>query len=193
LLRNKKANQANNQRMLETLITSKTRIKLMLKFFLNASSTGYLRGLENEFGESTNAIRLELNRFEAAGLLESRAEGMRKVYQANTRHPLYNDINSLVRKYVGMDKIVDKVINQLGQLHEVYLIGDLAMGIDSPDLSLVVVGDRIDLDYLESLVEKARKLVARNIRYAVFTQNEFDLQYPHFKQDQLLKVWQNTD
>lgn len=179
--------------MLETLITSKTRIKLMLKFFLNASSTGYLRGLENEFGESTNAIRLELNRFEAAGLLESRTEGMRKVYQANTRHPLYNDINSLVRKYVGMDKIVEKVINQLGQPHEVYLIGDLAMGIDSPDLSLVVVGDRIDLDYLESLVDKARKLVARNIRYAVFTQNEFDLQYPHFKQDQLLKVWQNTD
>jgi len=31
--------------MLQALITSKTRIKLMLKFFLNTSSTGYLRGL----------------------------------------------------------------------------------------------------------------------------------------------------
>jgi len=38
--------------MLEALITSKTRIKLMPKFFLNSASTGYLRGLASEFGES---------------------------------------------------------------------------------------------------------------------------------------------
>ena len=50
--------------MLDTLITSKTRIKLLLKFFLNAQTKSYLRSLEGEFGESTNAIRLELNKFE---------------------------------------------------------------------------------------------------------------------------------
>jgi len=61
--------------MLEALITSKTRIKLLLKFFLNSSNTGYLRGLEPEFGESTNAIRQELNRFEAADLLLTSVEG----------------------------------------------------------------------------------------------------------------------
>ena len=53
--------------MLESLITSKTRIKLLLKFFLNSSTKAYLRGLEAEFGESTKAIRLELNRFEQIG------------------------------------------------------------------------------------------------------------------------------
>lgn len=179
--------------MLEALITSKTRIKLMLKFFLNSSSTGYLRGLETEFGESTNAIRQELNRFEAAGLLTTSSEGMRKVFQANKKHPLFGDIQSLVRKYVGMDEIIDRVINHLGEPQEVYLIGDLAKGLNSPDLSLIIVGNTIDIQYLETLVAKAQKMVSRNIRYVVFTTDEFQQQLPHFNQEKLLRVWQHTD
>jgi len=61
--------------MLDTLITSKTRIKLLLKFFLNSNASSYLRNLEGEFGESTNGIRLELNKFEKAGLLQSQVSG----------------------------------------------------------------------------------------------------------------------
>src|SRR5512138_2556280 len=102
--------------MLDTLITSKTRVKLLLKFFLNSNSRSYLRNLETEFGESTNAIRLELNRFEKAGLLISGMEQNRKVFRANTRHPLYPDINNLIRKYVGFDQIIDKVVQNIGGL-----------------------------------------------------------------------------
>ena len=69
--------------MINALITSETRIKLLRKFFLNSSTKAHLRGLESEFGESSNAIRLELNRFEAAGLLYSLREGNKKVFQAN--------------------------------------------------------------------------------------------------------------
>jgi len=61
--------------MIEALISSKTRIKLLLKFFLNSNATSYLRGLESEFGESTNSIRIELNRFEEAGMLTSYNQG----------------------------------------------------------------------------------------------------------------------
>ena len=50
--------------MIETLISSKTRVKLLLKFFLNSRNTAYLRNLEEEFEESTNGIRVELNKFE---------------------------------------------------------------------------------------------------------------------------------
>ena len=74
--------------MLDTLITSKTRIKLLLKFFLNSNASSYLRNLESEFQESTNGIRLELNKFEKAGLLQSHMSGNKKLYQANTGHPL---------------------------------------------------------------------------------------------------------
>ncbi len=179
--------------MLEALITSRTRIKLMLKFFLNSDSTAYLRGLEPEFGESTNAIRQELNRFEEAGLLTSDSEKNRKVYRANTKHPLFSDINSLVLKYVGIDEIINNVIHELGNPEEVYLTGDLALGIDGKELSLIILCDHIDHDYLERLTQKAQKLISRTIRYIVFTKEEFDQQKAFLNKDKLLLVWKNED
>jgi len=122
--------------MLGTLITSKTRIKLLLKFFLNSNNTAYLRSLEPEFEESTNAIRQELNRFEEANLLVSVSEGNKKMYKANTNHPLFPEINALLMKHIGLDKIIEKVVNKLGHLEAVYLVGELAKGKNSQMIDL---------------------------------------------------------
>src|SRR5210317_1245410 len=112
--------------MLDTLITSKTRIKLLLKFFLNSNSRSYLRNLESEFGESTNSIRIELNKFEKAGLLQTELDGNKKYFRANTKHPLFKDIHSIMLKHLGFDKIIERVINKLGHLNKVYVTGDFA-------------------------------------------------------------------
>ena len=149
--------------MLDTLITSKTRIKLLLRFFLNSSSKSYLRNLETEFDESTNSIRLELNRFEKAGLLVSGKEQNRKVYQANTNHPLFPDINNILRKYVGFDQIVDKVLGHLGSVRRAYITGDLAKGMDAREIKLFLIGTELDLTYLDHLVNKTQDLINRNI------------------------------
>ena len=55
--------------MLSTLITSKTRLRLLIKFFVSAANNGYLNGLASEFNESTNSIRKELNNLSDAGYL----------------------------------------------------------------------------------------------------------------------------
>ena len=56
--------------MLGELITSKTRLRLLIKFFISQANRGYLNGLANEMGESTNSIRKELNHLQGAGYLE---------------------------------------------------------------------------------------------------------------------------
>ena len=56
--------------MLGELITSKTRLRLMIKFFISQANRGYLNGLATEMGESTNAIRKELNHLQNAGYLK---------------------------------------------------------------------------------------------------------------------------
>src|SRR4030067_1179135 len=114
--------------MLSSLFASKTRIKLVLKCFLNSSTKAHLRGLEAEFGESSNAIRIELNRFEEAGLLNSLWEGNKKIFQANHKHPLYKDIHNIILKETGIDRVIDKVIQRLGNLICIYLTGDFARG-----------------------------------------------------------------
>ena len=158
--------------MLDALITSKTRIKLLMRFFLNPELEGYLRGLETEFGESTNAIRLELNRFENAGMLLSALNGNKKVYRANKKHPLFREIREIILKHVGIDRIIDQVVERLGDLHEVYLTGDYARGMDSGIIDLVFVGN-INQSYLIRLIEKAEGLISRRVRYIVFSPGEF--------------------
>ena len=78
--------------MLDSLVTSKTRIKLLLKFFSHANS-GYLRSLAKEFDESTNSVRVELNRLADAGLLVAEDEGKTKMYKANEGHPFFQGKN----------------------------------------------------------------------------------------------------
>jgi DNA-binding transcriptional ArsR family regulator len=148
--------------MLETLISSKTRIKLLLKFFLNSKATSYLRGLEAEFGDSSNAIRVELNRFEKAGMLTSYLEGNKKYFRANVKHPLYQETHNILLKYIGFDQIIDNVIERLGDVSEVYVTGAFAQGLDDEIIELVFIG-HIKQDYLLELVTKAEKLIKRKI------------------------------
>ncbi len=158
--------------MLDTLISSKTRVKLLLKFFLNKDNEAHLRGLESEFGESSNAIRLELNKLEDAGLLKSQAQGNKKIFRANTSHPLFPDINSIVFKYTGLDRIVGQVLSNLGELERVYLVGELGKGIDSPIIDLLIIGN-ISKEYLMKLIEKAEAIINKKVRYLVYTSEQF--------------------
>ena len=161
--------------MLESLISSKTRIKLLMKFFLNARTTSYLRDLESEFGDSTNAIRLELNKLEQVGLLQSSRKGNKKIFQANAKHPLFNDLHSILLKHTGIYHVIDRVVCRLGGLQCAYLTGDLARGINNPVIDLLLVGDDIDNEYLYSIIEKAEKHINRRIRYFIVLPQEANL------------------
>jgi hypothetical protein len=179
--------------MLESLITSKTRIKLLLKFFLNSSTKAYLRGLEAEFGESTNAIRIELNRFEKAGLLTSHPEGNRKFFTANSAHPLFPDIQSLMLKHLGIDQLIDQVIEHLGEVQKVYLTGSFARGQESPDIEILLVGGQIDTQYLENIIAKAGKLIHKNIIYHLMPPLQFNADFGAMGHEDLLLLWEQNN
>lgn len=178
--------------MLDSLITSGTRIKLLKKFFLNSSIRAHLRGLETEFGESSNAIRLELNRFEEAGLLNSLWEGNKKLFQANDKHPLYNDIHNIILKETGIDRVIEKVIHRLGNLSCIYLTGDFARGKDSPLIELIIVGKDLDREYLVRKVVQAEKIVGRKVSYFILEPSEAENYLLRYKPEDLLQLW-NSD
>lgn len=177
--------------MIDALISSKTRIKLLLKFFLNSNATAYLRSLESEFGESSNGIRVELNRLENAGLLLSDSEGNKKIFRANTGHPLFREIHNIILKHLGLDQVIETIIHRLGDVQFVYLVGDFSKGMDSPVIDLVFVGN-FDKTYLTTLVEKAEKIVGRKIRYLLYSPEEAqNLDWKQFEPEPLL-LWSST-
>ena len=158
--------------MLGTLIQSKTRLKLLHRFFLNPDSSAYLRGLAQEFDESTNAVRVELNRFEEAGLIWSHKDGNKKMYQVNTKFPMFNELQTIAFKHFGIDQIIEQVIEKLGDVEAVYLTGDLARGIDSKVVDVTLIGKDIDNSYLARLVGKAEELIGRKIRTLTYELEE---------------------
>lgn len=172
--------------MLDSIITSKTRIKLLLKFFLNSETKSYLRHLEQEFGESTNGIRVELNRLEGAGLLRTEIIGHKKFFTANTGHPLFNDINNILKKFVGIDKIIESIINKVGELEAAYVTGDFAIGHDSKIIDLVLVGKQLDTNYINALSTKAESIIERKIRHLELTSSQMA---DYFKDKPALLIW----
>lgn len=174
--------------MLESLITSKTRIKLLLKFFLNPENQSYLRELAEEFDESTNGVRVELNRLTEAGLLESSPEGKIIKYRANRKHSLFQDLQNIVHKFVGIDQLVEHIIQKLGNVKIALITGDYAKGIDSGLIDLVIIGE-IDRNYLHQLVDKSEKLIQRKIRTLVLSVAEFQRLKEKFTNEKALVVW----
>ena len=174
--------------MLESLITSKTRIKLLLKFFINPSTKAYLRELAKEFDASTNSIRLELNRLEESNLLISQTQGRTVQYQANTQNTLYKDIRSIALKYVGIDSLIENIISKLGDLRSAYVIGDYADGMDTGIIDVVLIGN-IDKGILNQLVEKTEILIHRKIKWLILKEKEFQSLKNTLDISHALKVW----
>ena len=174
--------------MLESLITSKTRIRLLLKFFLNPGTRGYLREIAEEFNESTNAIRVELNRLSNASVLKHDKEGGKIFYQANKDHALYNDIQNVVRKYVGLDKLIETFIKELGPIQKAYVVGDYAKGLDSGLIDVVLIGS-VDENMLKKLVEKVERKINRKLRVLVLSEDKVDTLAARLGLEKAVLLW----
>jgi len=153
--------------MLDTLISSRTRLNLLVRFFLNPESRGYLRGLEKELGENPNALRVELNRLEKAGLLKAEWQGHRKWFRVNQGYPLFGELHQIVLKRFGIDQLIENVLRKIGPVEAVYLTGALASGLDTDTLDVHIVGTKVNTAELDRLVAKAEDLIGRTIRYVI--------------------------
>lgn len=151
--------------MLGELITSKTRLRLLLKFFISQANKGYLNGLANEMGESTNAIRKELNHLERAGYLKKIQIDNKVQYNANTNHPLFKALQKVVYKHLGLEEIVESVLEKMGDVNQIILIGDYARGNDFGIIEVFLIGENLNMEYISQLENKIESLIGRKINF----------------------------
>ncbi len=151
--------------MLNSLITSKTRLRMLIKFFISAANNGYLNGLASEFNESTNSIRKELNNLSKAGYLLKSKENNRIIYNANTSHPMFSILQKIVRQHLGLQDIVETVIKRIGDVDQIALIGEYAKGIDSGNIEIVINGSKVNKTYLENIKPKINKKIGRKVNF----------------------------
>ena len=151
--------------MLGELITSKTRLRLLIKFFVSQANRGYLNGLATEMGESTNAIRKELNHLHDAGYLQKEKSNNKIQYKANTGHPMFSALQKVILKHLGLEDAVEIVLERMGDVEQIILIGDYAKGIDSGKIEIIIVGQDLNTSYVKNLEEKIEKLIQRKVAF----------------------------
>jgi len=171
------------------LIASKTRINLIVRLFFNPATKAYLRELAKEFNVSTNSVREELNQLTKAKLLTYEKNGRNIFYTANTNHPLFPELKSMVSKVMGLDQVIDSILARLGDLEKAFIIDDYAEGKDTGIIDLVLVGN-INQYHLNDLSRKTERYIKRKIRSLVMTREEFEDFVPRLESRPHFLVWE---
>ena len=115
-------------------------------------------------GESTNAIRKELNHLQGAGYLEKVKVDNKVEYKANIKHPLFEVMQKVVFKHLGLEDVVETVLDRMGDVDQIILVGDYAKGRDS-GLIEVLIGQGLNMEYIAQLEDKIEDLIGRKVSF----------------------------
>ena len=128
------------------------------------------------------------NRLTDAKLLEKGSNGRTVMYQANTKHSFFKDIQYVVKKYIGIDTLAEELIAKLGDVKAAYVIGDYAKGNDSGLIDLVLVG-HIDETKLKEVTAKTENLIDRKIRTLILRGDDLKKLKKRLNLDRALLIW----
>jgi predicted nucleotidyltransferase len=159
--------------MLSELLTSNTRAEIMRLLFNGQEREHYLRDIEKLTDVAINSIQKEVKHLAGLELLKARKDGNRIYYRANTSHPLYLDLVSIVEKTVGVVgqlklKLDDK------RIETAFIFGSFATGKEKSesDIDLVVIGE-LGMRALTKLMSGLQERIGREINPHIFTRDEF--------------------
>jgi len=162
--------------LLEDLIVSKVRVKILKLFFLNPEDIYHVRAIVREINEEINAVRRELKNLEKAGLMSKEPRGNRLYYGLKKDYPLYYDLLSLINKVFGIGGLILDNKNKLGKIKYAMVTGSYVRRKKKErkeDVDLLMVGD-IVLAELNLLIRQAESEGLGEINYAPMTDEEFN-------------------
>jgi hypothetical protein len=89
---------------------------------------------------------------------------------------------------MGIDKVIDGIVNELGDLEIAYLIGDYAEGKDTGIVDLVLVG-KVDKNHLNYLIKRTEEHIKRKIRFLLLNRKEYEKLLPELRKRPRVLVW----
>lgn len=161
--------------MFEDLITSKTRIKILLLFLGNLEEMFHVREIVRRVDEEINAVRRELILLEKKGILNREARANRVYYSLDKNYPFYFDLIKIYAKESGLGYDIVKNRAKLGRIKYAMLSGDFARNTENngESVDLLVVGVVV-LPELSLIIKKEEERKKREINYTIMNEDEFN-------------------
>lgn len=160
---------------LADIITSEVRVRILVELFSETQRHLYVRELTRRVGTEINAVRRELKRLTAAGIIRKEKRGNRLYYLVRKDYPLYYELVSMVAKETGVGRRILEKVGSLGKLRLILLSTEFAEGRESEEkeLDLLIVGN-INLEVVDRIIKDATIEVGREINYTVLGEEEFE-------------------
>jgi len=160
--------------MLESLITSKTKRKLLALLFGNPEKEFYLRELARRISEPTNAVSRELEKLERAGLLIKERKANLLYFQANKKSQIYGELKAMILKTEGAGTALREELGKIGKVRFAFIYGSTARGEEraGSDIDLMIIG-KPELKKIVSFASKTEKKIGREINYLIYPESEF--------------------
>jgi len=162
--------------MLETLLGSKLRAKVLGWLFSHPDERYFVRQLTALVKEDSTNVSRELARLDKTGILVSTAEGRQKYYQANRKSPLFNELHGLMLKTAGVADIIKKALEpRMADIKLAFIFGSVARRAEDrfSDVDLLVVGD-IAFGEVVDLIAAAEETLSRELNPVVYPLAEFN-------------------
>jgi predicted nucleotidyltransferase len=160
--------------MLELLIPSQTRVRLLTLFLLNPGKEYYIREIERMTGENYAAIHSELANLESLGLLTRQRKGKQLYFSVNQDFFLYHDLQQVVLKTEGVSRTLRDRLGDLKGITCMFIYGSFASGTAGAesDIDLFIVGD-VEEEWIIGAVRTAEQDLMREINYTLMSENEY--------------------
>lgn len=135
----------------------------------------YLSELAQFVGTSPSSLQRELKALVDGGILETRREGTRAYFKANTQSPVFPELRGLIDKTAGVVPTLREVLRPLDRrIACAFIYGSVARGDEraASDIDLMVVGD-VGLAGLTPALRKAEARLGREVNATSYSTAEF--------------------
>lgn len=158
--------------MLDQLLSSRTRVKLLKLFFLNPDQSYYVREMARKTGEHLNSIRREVKNLLEVGLISYEVVGKKKFLRVNVLHELYPELKALLFKsQIVEQKKTLRELQAIGRIRYLALTGFFT-GLDNTLTDMLIVGS-VNRVKLRRILQRFQRDFERELSYTIMTPAEF--------------------
>ena len=164
--------------MLQKLMGSKTRVKILTLFIINPKREYYAREIERELKSNFEAIRTELINLEKIGLLRSRISGKQRYYSINTGHVLFPEFKSMILKTVGLGSVLKNAFKEANKIEIAFIYGSYAKNAEDveSDIDLFVIGS-VSIRDLQTVISDIESKFQREINPTIYPREELQSKF----------------
>lgn len=140
----------------DLLFPNQYRRKVLGLLIMRPDQQIHLRELARMIGAAPGTLKKELDALCRAGLLHSQRIGNQTRFSANTDHPVFPELQALIRKTTGMgDALRLSLVPLADRIHAAFVFGSMASATENAnsDIDLMVIGEVTFADIINATYE----------------------------------------